>query len=209
MTLLGYGVGNYTSSTMETIAKNGNGAYHYIDNIQAAQKIFVEELVSNLFVIAEEVRSQVVFNSDTVANYRLIGYENRVMDNRDFDNDARDAGEVGVGTDLVILFETELREVSGDANLFNVRIRYHKPGETTSKLIEVPAGTERILTKNTSDFTFAAAVASFGHILRDSEYNKNATFRSVLQMAGDNIGPDKYGHRRDFIALVEKTRELR
>ncbi|MCL2048405.1 MAG: von Willebrand factor type A domain-containing protein [Defluviitaleaceae bacterium] len=202
MTILGVGVGNYTSSTMETVARNGNGAYHYIDNLRAARKIFVEELTSNLFVIAEEVRSQIVFNADRVESYRLIGYENRTMDNRHFDDDSRDAGEVGVGSDLVIMFELKLRERAvGD--LFNVRIRYHNPGEATSRLVEVPAGTERILTSNTSEFTFAAAVAAFGHILRSSEHNRTATIPLVISMANDSIGSDEHGHRRGFLEMVE------
>jgi Ca-activated chloride channel family protein len=205
MTLLGFGVGNYTSQTMETIAKNGNGAYHYIDNIQAAHKVFVEELVSNLFVIAEEVRSQIVFNPDFVTNYRLIGYENRVMDNRDFDNDARDHGQVGVGSDLVIMFEIELCSEFLQGELFNVRIRYNEPSETVSRLIEVPASEAAILTENTSDFTFAAAVAAFGHILRSSEHSGNASLTAVLTMASDSIGTDRHGHRRAFIELAGRA----
>ena len=217
MTILGFGVGNYASETMETVAKNGNGAYHYVDNLQAARKIFVEELISNLFVIAEEVRSQIIFNSETVENYRLIGYENRVIDNRDFDDDTKNAGDVGVGSDLVMMFEMKLRdgnerfparESTRGNHLFDVRIRYHEPGETSSRLIEFPAGTDRILRENTNDFNFAAAVAAFGHILRDSTHNKNATTAGVLTLARDAVGTDVHGHRRAFVEMVERFREM-
>jgi len=208
MTILGFGVSNYTSATMETVAKNGNGAYHYIDNLKSANKIFIEDLTSNLFVIAEEVRSQIVFNPDTVESYRLIGYENRVMENRHFDDDSRDAGEVGVGSDLVIMFEIKLRDSAKD-KLFDVRIRYHEPNEKTSKLITIPAGTERILTRNTNDFEFATAVAAFGHILRNSEYLGDVSVPFVIATANESVGTDVHGHRRDFVELVENYRNVR
>ncbi|MDR0272831.1 MAG: VWA domain-containing protein [Clostridiales bacterium] len=209
MTILGYGMGNYRDTTMETIARNGNGAYHYINTIADARKIFIEELTSNLYIVAEEVRAQVVFNADTVANYRLIGYENRIMENRHFDDDSRDAGEVGVGADLVIMFEIQLSQNTESKDLFTVRVRYKNPGEPASKLIEIPAGRERMLSANTTDFNFAAAVASFGHILRNSEYNANATLSDVLSLARDATGPDIHGHRRSFIEMVEAFQRIR
>jgi len=212
MTLLGFGVGNYMDRTMETIARNGNGAYHYVDNINVARKIFVEELVSNMFVIAEEVRAQVVFNPETVSSYRLIGYENRIMENRHFDDDSRDAGEVGVGSDLVIMFEIQMSDAvllrSARQHLFTVRIRYHEPGATDSNLIEIPAYSN-IPIENSNDFNFAASVAAFGHILRNSEFSGNATVPHVLSLSNDSIGPDTHGHRRGFIELVEAYQRIR
>ena len=207
MTILGFGMGNLRDDTMETIARNGNGHYHYIDTLQAARKIFVEDLISNLFVIAEDVRAQVAFSSDWVESYRLIGYENSLIDNRDFDNDERDAGEVGVGSDLVLMFEISLRDGAAQnpsAQLFEVRIRYHEPGETTSRLITMPATPENIAAFNSNDFNFAAAVAVFGHILRDSEWSGNADVATVLSLASDSIGLDVGGHRRNFIEIVER-----
>jgi Ca-activated chloride channel family protein len=212
MTLLGFGVGNYTSQTMETIAKNGNGAYHYIDTISAGRKVFVEELISNMYVIAEEVRAQIVFNPETVANYRLIGYENRLIENRHFDDDSRDHGQVGVGADLVIMFEIETTDAvrlrSAPQRLFTVRIRYHDPGATDSHLIEAPAFGFAPL-ENTTDFNFAAAVASFGHILRGSQFTGNATIPGVISLASDSVGVDTHGHRREFLELVHAYANLR
>jgi Ca-activated chloride channel family protein len=218
MTLLGFGVGNYQSQTMETIARNGNGAYHYVDTLQSARKIFVEDLISNMYVIAEDVRAQVIFNPEAITNYRLIGYENRIIENEHFDDDSLDAGEVGVGSDIVMLFEIEINEAfrnNGgdrselDAQLFTVRIRYHEPGSPTSRLIEASTHLNRILQNNTSDFNFAAAVASFGHILRNSEYTGNVNITRVLSLANDNRGADTHGHRREFIEIVENFLRIR
>ncbi|MCL2574057.1 MAG: VWA domain-containing protein [Defluviitaleaceae bacterium] len=211
MTILGFGMGNLRDDTMETIARNGNGHYHYVDTLEAAHKIFVEELISNLFVIAEDTRAQVAFNPDWVESYRLIGYENRQIDNRDFDDDERNAGEIGVGSDIVFMFEISLRDgavTTPDAELFEVRIRYHEPGDTTSQLIVLPIRPDRITNNNSSDFTFAASVAAFGHILRDSEWGGNVDTATVLSMARDSLGLDEFGHRRAFIELVEQFARL-
>lgn len=212
MTILGFGMGNLRDNNMETIAKNGNGAYHYIDTIQAAHKIFVEELISNLFVIAEEVRAQVEFNPSVIESYRLIGYENRLMENEDFDNDERDAGQVGVGSDLVIMFEIGLRNdminLGFDGELFEVRIRYKEPDEHESRLITIPVYQNRILDENSSDFTFAASVAAFGHILRNSEMRGRVELTDILSLARDSVGIDTHGHRRAFIELVERYQRI-
>ena len=213
MTILGFGMGNFRDDMLETIARNGNANYHYIDNIQAAYKVFVEELISNMFVIAEDVRAQVEFNPALVENYRLIGYENRRIDNADFDNDFRDAGEIGVGSEIVLMFEFSVRDEALQANphipLFEVRIRYHEPGDFASQLITVPVTSDKIFSLNSSDFTFAAAVAAFGHILRDSEHVGNATYTQVLEMARRSLGEDRGGHRRGFVDLVEQYRVIR
>jgi len=210
MTILGFGMGNFRDDMLETIARNGNANYHYIDNIQAAYKVFVEELVSNMFVIAEDVRAQVVFNPDLVENYRLIGYENRQIDNEDFDNDFRDAGEIGVGSEVVLMFELSINHMvftaSSETSLFDIRVRYHEPGDLASQLITVPVASNRIFAQNSSDFTFAAAVAAFGHILRNSEHVGIATYLQVLEMAKGSLGEDRGGHRRGFIDLVERYR---
>jgi len=213
MTILGFGMGNFRDDMLETIARNGNANYHYIDNIQAAYKVFVEELISNMFVIAEDVRAQVVFNPAVVDSYRLIGYENRLINNEDFDNDFRDAGEIGVGSEVVLMFELSINPMalagSIDATLFDVRIRYHEPGDFTSQLITMPVTFDRVLAQNSSDFTFAAAVAAFGHILRNSEHVGMVTYSYVLEMARSSLGEDRGGHRRGFIDLVERYRVIR
>ncbi|MCL2387002.1 MAG: von Willebrand factor type A domain-containing protein [Defluviitaleaceae bacterium] len=222
MTLLGMGAGNFMEQTMETISRNGNGTFHYIDTLEAAHKIFVEEFIQNTFIIADEARAQVAFNPATVINYRLIGYENRLIENIHFDDDTRQAGQVGVGADLVIMFEIELADGimeyveafhAGSSygtrhELFTVRIRYHEPSESTSRLIEHPATHDRVFWQNTTDFTFAASVAAFGHILRDSEFSGNVTIPQILQMAESSLGEDPHGHRRSFVELVERYRDL-
>ncbi|MCL2372384.1 MAG: von Willebrand factor type A domain-containing protein [Defluviitaleaceae bacterium] len=213
MTILGVGMGNFRDDMLETIARNGNANYHYLDNIQAAHKVFVEEFLSNMFVIAEDVRAQIEFNPAVVGNYRLIGYENRIMDNIDFDNDFRDAGEIGVGSEVVLMFEFALNDgiFSADMqllDLFSVRIRYHDPGSPVSQLLEIPVTSSRILAQNSSDFTFAAAVAAFGHMLRDSEHAGDVTLTQTLEMATSSLGQDRGGHRRGFVELVMAFGEI-
>jgi len=212
MTILGFGMGNFRDDMLETIARNGNAHYHYIDNIQAAYKVFVEELISNMFVVAEDVRTQVEFNPALVESYRLIGYENRRIDNIDFDNDFLNAGEIGVGSEIVLMFELSLIEQVGynaDTPLFDVHIRYHEPGDSTSQLITMPVTGERMLAQNSTDFTFAAAVAVFGHILRNSEHIGTATYATVLEMARQSVGYDHGRHRQGFIELVERYVAIR
>ena len=207
MTILGFGMGNFRDDMLETIAGNGNANYHYIDNIQAAYKVFVEELLSNMFVIAEDVRAQVEFNPALVESYRLIGYENRRIDNMDFDNDFTNAGEIGVGSEIVLMFEISLNEQAesgGYTPIFEVRIRYHEPGDSASQLITVPVTGERIFAQKSADFTFAAAVAAFGHILRNSEHVGLVTYATILEMARQSIGYDRGGHRQSFVELVER-----
>jgi len=209
MTILGFGMGNFRDDMLEAIARNGNANYHYIDTIQAAYKVFVEELISNMFVIAEDVRTQIQFNPAFVENYRLIGYENRIIDNIDFDNDFRDAGEIGVGSEVVLMFElTLINTAPRSESIFDVLVRYHNPGEYVSNLITVPVGFDRILIQNSSDFNFAAAVAAFGHVLRGSEHTGNATYMWALDTARANLGQDRGGHRRTFVELIETYRTI-
>ena len=203
MTILGFGMGNFRDDMLETIARNGNANYHYIDTLQAAHKVFVEEFVSNMFVIAEDVRAQIEFNPDAVTHYRLIGYENRIIDNQQFHNDFANAGEIGVGSEVVLMFEFATHPGLLEENLFNVHIRYHPPGSPTSNLITTPTNLARHLPHNSSDFNFATAVAAFGHILRNSQYVGNMDYRQVLALASNNLGTDPGGHRLDFVQLVE------
>ena len=209
MTLLGFGHGNFRDDMMETIAANGNANYHYINNLQDARKVFVEELISNLFVIAEETRAQIEFNPNLVNGYRLIGYENRIMDNRDFENDFRDAGEIGVGSEIVLMFELDLSDYASESEpLFEIRIRYKEPGEFESRLITLPVNRENVLRTNTQDFNFAAAVAVFGHILRDSEHIGAANINTAMDLAVNNLGSDRGGHRRTFVRLLETFQDI-
>lgn len=228
LSVLGFGTENLKDNKMETLAKNGNGNYSYIDSVSSAKKVLVDELSSNLFTIADDVKAQVEFNPDLVRSYRLIGYENRQLKNKDFEDDKKDAGEIGIGTDVVLMFEFELTNgqkkqglkyqeedtavVEGTNKytneLFEVRIRYKDPGESESKLITVPVKVDRILGRNTSDFNFATSVAGFGHLLRNSEYTGDLTFEDVLALAKDNIGEDNGGYRKEFIDVLRNARVL-
>jgi len=217
MTILGFGTGNIKDNKMETLAKNGNGNYSYIDSAATAKKVLVDELSANLYTIADDVKAQIEFNPARVSSYRLIGYENRMLADRDFNDDTKDAGEIGIGTDVVLMFEiTSAHEISlkyqqddepapaGDYadELFEVKIRYKDPGQSVSKLISHPVKAERYSDFNSSDFNFAVSVAAFGHLLKDSPYKGDITAERVLNMAADSTGYDKGGYRKEFIDIV-------
>ncbi len=210
LSILGFGAGNIRDDIMETLSKNGNGNYSYIDTAQTAKKVLVEELGGNLFTVADDVKAQIEFNPDVVRSYRLIGYENRMLSNEDFDDDQKDAGEIGAGADVVVLFEIE--PVSGRSNAeaapFEVRIRYKNPGESESRLFtkaELDVGSD---SPSSTDFGFACSVAAFGHLLRGSEYTGDATLGTVLSLAQENLGRDPGGYRQEYISLLKKYQRL-
>lgn len=230
LSILGFGTGNVKDNTMETLSKNGNGNYSYIDSVSAGKKVLVDELASNLFTIADDVKTQVEFNPSLVSSYRLIGYENRQLQNKDFEDDKKDAGEIGIGTDVILMFELQLNnsnnkpvlkyqenketnevkeETKYTDELFEVRIRYKNPGESESILITEPVKTGRILDKNTSDFNFATSVVGFAHLLRDSENKGDITFSNILENAKDSLGKDKGGYRKEFIALLKEYGKIK
>jgi Ca-activated chloride channel family protein len=222
LTVLGVGTENLKDNRMEILAKNGNGNYSYLDTVDEAQKVLVDEMGSNLFAIADDVKAQIEFNPAQVESYRLIGYENRMLADRDFNDDTKDAGEIGVGTDVILMFELtrtpsadyryrqqENAETSEYADeLFLVKIRYKDPGDSVSKLISEPVKLESYSDFNTSDFNFAVSVASFGHILSDSEYKGGVTAARIRATALDNLGNDSGNYRKEFIALVEQYMDM-
>lgn len=211
LSILGFGTGNIKDNNMETLSKNGNGNYAYINSLQSAEKVLVDELASNLFVIANDVKSQIEFNTKLVNKYRLIGYENRALANEDFENDAKDAGEIGVGTDVVIMIEFELASESVDSDkdeLFEVRIRYKEPNQKDSKLITHPVKIDNIKDINTTDFIFATSVVEYAQILRNSENKSNATYEDIINLAKDGLGKDAKGYRQQFINLVNQTKDI-
>lgn len=230
LSILGFGTGNIRDDLMETLSKHGNGNYAYINNLTTAKKVLVDEISSNLFTIADDVKAQVEFNPANVSSYRLIGYENRSLKNEDFNDDTKDAGEIGVGTDVVVMFELELAGQSGSTGtkysssssssaqesasgefadeLFEVRINYKNPGESTSENIVHPVKTSRLKEKNTSDFGFACSVAAFGQMLRGSVYTENVTIDQVMQLAKENLGRDENGYRLDYLLLLQQYKQL-
>lgn len=225
LTVLGFGMGNYKDSKMEILADKGNGNYAYIDNLQEAQKVMVNEFGGTLFTIAKDVKIQVEFNPARVQAYRLIGYENRKLKAEDFNNDKKDAGELGSGHAVTALYEivpTGIKSnyagsvdplkyqkqtepvVSAAADsdeILTVKFRYKKPDGETSELItrSLHKSDENIKDEN---LNWAAAVAGFGMLLRDSEYAQNLKYEEVLAMAKSAKGTDEYGYRSEFIQLV-------
>ncbi len=223
LSVLGFGTGNLRDDMMETLATNGNGNYSYIDSVRTAQKVLVDELASNLFTIADDVKAQVEFNPANVRSYRMIGYENRTLANEDFADDTKDAGEIGVGTDVVVMFELELESGSGPSlkyqdneslapapgaygdEFFEVRIRYKNPGESRSIEMIQPAKYDDFTARNTSDFTFACCVAAFGDALRDGRVSYDQV-QSLYASAADALGRDEGGYRADFLELLGEMR---
>jgi Ca-activated chloride channel family protein len=232
LTVLGFGMGNYKDSKMEKLADKGNGNYFYIDNQNEARKVLVHELGSTLFTIAKDVKVQVEFNPATVAEYRLVGYENRMLAKEDFNDDTKDAGELGAGHTVTALYEivpTESFERNSgrvdpliyqkearipriswgkSTDVMTVKLRYKDPDSMTSKLIKKTVGRSDVEAYGKSDnFRFASSVAEFGLLLRNSPYRASASFDHVLAQAR-SAKPDEYGYRYEFIDLVEKARAL-
>ena len=230
LTVLGFGTGNIKDNKMEQLANKGNGNYYYIDGPLEAKKVLVSELGSTLFTIAKDVKIQVEFNPAEVAGYRLIGYENRLLANEDFNDDTKDAGELGAGHTVTALYEvipvgveTNLlgdvddlkyqdNDLAASANageLMTVKLRYKAPDGDTSQLIERPVVMpEGDAVASSDNFYFSAAVAAFGMIVRDSEYKGTATTEQVLALARDAQGEDAEGYRAEFIRLVEDYQDI-
>ncbi len=233
LTVLGVGMGNLQDSKMEQIADKGNGNYAYIDNLLEAKKVLVKEMGGTLLTIAKDVKIQVEFNPAKVQAYRLVGYENRQLQNQDFNNDKKDAGELGSGHSVTALYEVIPVGVKSDVSLSNVdplkyqqtkveptkngsnelmqvKLRYKQPNQTTSQRLTVPLVDRGLKLKDTStNFKFSAAVAAFGMVLRDSQYKGTANFDEVLKLSSQSQGTDLDGYRAEFIRLVQKSKTLK
>lgn len=228
LTTLGFGMGNYHDDTMEILANKGNGNYGYIDSLLEAKKMLVKEMSGNLFALANDVKIQVEFNPAKVGAYRLIGYENRALADEDFNDDKKDAGEIGVGHRVTALYEIipaghpaipdvdplryqQTKAVSSNHNteLMTVKLRYKAQGSETSRLIERRVHDTAEEPGNLStDFHFATAVSSFGMLLKQSEHIHGFEFDDVLQLARKGKGSDPEGYRAEFIRLVEMAELL-
>ena len=228
LTMLGFGTNNLKDNKMEQLANHGNGSYQYIDSVLEARKVLVDELGGTLQTIAQDVKIQVEFNPAEVAAYRLIGYENRALAAEDFADDTEDAGEMGAGHSVTALYEiipvgadteTDVR-TTGDLRYQQrdtsaaarsgewllTRLRYKLPGGTTSRLIEQPFRPAD--TRVSTDFHFAAAVAEFGMLLRNSERRGSATYDHALALARDGLGDDTGGYRTAFLDLVRDAQRI-
>ena len=231
LTVLGFGMGNYKDNKMQQLANKGNGNHAYIDDISEAKKVLVSEFGGTVFTIAKDVKLQIEFNPTKVKGYRLIGYENRMLNNEDFRDDKKDAGELGSGHTVTALYEIipvgvesphlasvddlkyQESKVTKDAakskELCTIKLRYKQPDGDTSQLIEHPLldkGTE--LDKSSDNFRWAAAVAEFGLLLRDSEFKGNATYTHAVKLARSAKGKDPNGYRRELIDMIDTMKSL-
>jgi Ca-activated chloride channel family protein len=230
LSVLGFGTGNYNESMMEKLADKGNGNFAYIDTEAEAEKALGEQVAGTLATIAKDVKIQVEFNPRLVAGYRLIGYENRLLADRDFNDDRKDAGEIGAGHTVTALYEVvpagqkvenpgvdELKygrtaepvQGAGANELLTVKLRYKEPDGDTSKPLNVGVLDRQASFRNASEnFKFAAAVAQFGLLLRDSRYKGQSSFDGAAELARASAGADLRGYRAEFVRLVETARTL-
>jgi Ca-activated chloride channel family protein len=209
LSVLGFGMGNLKDSRMEKLAQAGNGNYAYIDSLAEARKVLVEEAGGTLVTIAKDVKIQVEFNPQRVASYRLLGYENRRLAARDFDDDKKDAGEIGAGHSVTALYEIVPEAASG--SVATVRIRHQGPEEppdgSGSRLITVAAGDDPG-GRPSDNARFATAVVGFGMLLRDSPHKGELTWERVTELAEASRGEDREGYRAEFIDLVRSAETL-
>ncbi|MFT3934325.1 MAG: VWA domain-containing protein [Chitinophagaceae bacterium] len=231
LSILGFGMGNYKDSKMQQLADKGNGNHSYIDNINEAKKVLVNEFGSTLFTIAKDVKIQVEFNPAFVQAYRLIGYENRLLAKEDFNDDTKDAGELGSGHTVTALYEiipvgvkdnftqsvdslkyqkNDSKVIATNSNeVMTIKLRYKRPDDNVSMLITHPVNDSKIELVNTSDnFRFSAAVAEFGMLLRGSDFKQGASYQQVISMAKSAKGSDENGYRSEFIKLVDAASSL-
>jgi Ca-activated chloride channel family protein len=227
LTVLGCGRGNLRDSRMELLADKGNGNYAYLDNLDEARRTLVAQFGGTLFTVAKDVKLQIEFNPARVADYRLIGYENRLLANEDFNNDRKDAGELGAGHTVTALYELvpvgtekplidplkyqlpQAKAGSPAAEVLAVKLRYKEPQGSTSKLLAQPlAGAAVAINQSSADQQFAAAVAEFGLLLRQSEQRGTATYATAAQLAQAGRGPDTEGYRAELVRLVKLAEGL-
>ncbi len=230
LSVLGFGTGNYQDSKMEALADRGNGNYGYIDSLNEARKLLVDQIGGTLVTIAKDVKVQVDFNPAQVGAYRLIGYENRLLEAQDFNDDTKDAGEIGAGHSVTALYElmppglegtvpdapeskyvgqTSVPEGSTSDELMTVKLRYKEPEGVESTLIEIPiTDSGHDYSEASPNFQFASSVALFGMLLRDSPYKGNATYNAVLELAQAGLGASDDGYRDEFLEIVKRARDL-
>lgn len=234
LTVLGYGMGNYKDNKLQTLAEKGNGNHAYIDNIQEANKVLVNEFGSTMYTVAKDVKLQIEFNPVYVNAYRLIGYESRLLNKEDFNDDTKDAGELGSGHTVTALYEiipvgientyggvddlkyqnTKKMKPSATKDdvlsneLLTVKLRYKKPDETNSRKLEVPVLANALNEEPSKDFKFIMAVAMFGQLLKDSDFKGEATYQKVIDFAKSGIDNDDNGYRREFIRLAEAVNQM-
>ncbi|NDV64781.1 VWA domain-containing protein [Bacteroides sp. 224] len=231
LTVLGYGMGNYKDNRMQVLAEKGNGNHAYIDNMQEANKVLVSEFGGTIHTVAKDVKLQIEFNPAFTQAYRLVGYESRLLNKEDFNDDTKDAGEMGAGHAVTAFYEVvpvgvesnfvgsvddlkyqkttkKAKATFSDSNeLLTIKLRYKQPDGTTSKKIELPL-IDKGKNNVSSDFRFAASVAMYGQLLKKSDFKGNVTYEDVIALAKTALNNDEQGYRREFIRLVEATKGL-
>lgn len=234
LSTLGFGVGNYNEKLMEQLADAGNGNYSYIDTLNEGQKALVDEMTSTLATIAKDVKIQIEFNPNVVSEYRLVGYENRMLKREDFNNDKVDAGEVGAGHTVTAIYELTLRGNAASVDplrygeekasvirksdgmdktgeLAFLRLRYKEPEGDVSRLVEWPLHRHDVkssFAQASTEFRFAAAVAAFGQQLRGGKHTGEMGYADIARLAAESRGTDSYGYRGEFLRLVNLAQSL-
>jgi Ca-activated chloride channel family protein len=232
LTVLGYGMGNYKDNKLQTLAQKGNGNHAYIDNLQEANKVLVNEFGGTMYAVAKDVKLQVEFNPNFVNAYRLIGYESRLLNDEDFNDDSKDAGELGAGHTVTALYEivpvgvdvpvgsvdklkyqqtgndVSLPKFPDSKELLTVKLRYKEPDKDVSRKLEVPVPANKASVNVSPDFNFAMAAALFGQLLRDSDFTGNAKYSDVINLARKGLDNDPNGYRREFIRLAKAVEQL-
>lgn len=228
LSTLGFGQGNYNDHLMEQLADHGNGSHAYIDNLLEARKVLVEQMGGTLQTVAADVKIQVEFNPAQVSEYRLIGYENRLLRREDFNNDKVDAGEIGAGHKVVALYEVALRGEGGEridplryaapdalgaqvGELAFVKVRYKQPGASDSQLLSWPLQRDALqadLAQTSDDYRFSAAVAAFAQQLRGGEYLQQFDYAKIIELARGSRGDDPHGYRSDFLRVAGLAQSL-
>ena len=230
LTALGFGMGNLKDATLEKLADHGNGNYAYIDRLSEARKVFVEQIGGTLVTIAKDVKLQVEFNPAQVKAFRLIGYENRVLAHQDFNDDTRDAGDIGAGHTVTALYEivppgvnvavpgvdplkyqptAARRPGTASGEMLTLKLRYKQPDSDHSARLDVPVeDSGRSFEEASPDFRFAAAVAAFGMALRDSPYKGDVNLRTIQEWARNSLGQDEEGHRAELVTLIARAQQL-
>jgi Ca-activated chloride channel family protein len=232
LTVLGYGMGNYKDNKMQTLAEKGNGNHAYIDNLQEANKVLVSEFGGTIYTVAKDVKLQIEFNPEHVQAYRLIGYESRLLKDEDFNDDTKDAGEMGAGHNVTAFYEIvpvgvkftgagsidplkyqksdakkNKPEYTGSNELLTIKLRYKNPDGNESKKIELPVIDSKT-NKVSSDFRFASAVAMLGQLLTGSEFKGDSSYEKVISIAKTALDNDEQGYRREFVRLAETLKGM-